>query len=643
MLLKIEEPSEIKEETQNELPIFGIDFGTTNSLIGMVVNDEVRFFGDEFQKQLHKSVVAFDEFGEVCAVCNKADFFDYEQKIYSIKRLLGRGFEDVKNEKFDFEIIQEQENSQNFKIKIGKKTYLPQEIASFIFKYLKDLALKNCGFKDALNQEFRAVITIPAYFDEAAKNAVKFAAKLAGIEVVRIVSEPSAAAIAYGLDNNQQGTYLVYDLGGGTFDVSVLKINQGVFKVLGVSGNNQLGGDDFDVILANLIKEKILKIADLKEENKIFNNYFFKKFAKKIKEEFNKKNEILLQEILENQAFLSLKNIFKENFQKISEIKINKKEFEEKISSKINLTIEIVRNLIEELELSIQDIQGLILVGGSTRLEIIKEKLRENFGLNIKIYTNLDPDFVVAQGAVLQAFNLSGKGKSLLLDVLPLSLGIEMMGGIVDKIIPRNTTIPASYAKEFTTYADNQTAIKFKIVQGEREFAKDCRELAEFEVKKIPPMRAGLARVLVIFKVDADGLLTITAEEKITQEKQEIVVKPTFGLDENKIKEMLLDSLQNSKIDIEKRLLTQAINEAKQNIYFVKRDLEQYSNMISKKEMELIEAKVKDLEEILADENSARDKIVNSQKELEEASKNFVLKKMDATLQEYLGKKIDEV
>ncbi len=643
MLLKIEEPSEIKEEIQNELPIFGIDFGTTNSLIGMVVNDEVRFFGDEFQKQLHKSVVAFDEFGRVCAVCNKADFGDFSHKIYSIKRLLGRGFEDVKNEKFDFEIIQEQENSQNFKIKIGKKTYLPQEIANFILKYLKDLALKNCGFENALTQEFRAVITIPAYFDEAAKNAVKFAAKLAGIEVVRIVSEPSAAAIAYGLDNNQQGTYLVYDLGGGTFDVSVLKMNQGVFKVLAVSGNNQLGGDDFDVILANLIKEKILKIADLKEENKIFHHHLFKKFAKKIKEEFNQKNEILLQEILENQAFEALKNIFKENLKKISEIKINKKEFEEKISSKINLTIEIVKNLIEELELSIQDIQGLILVGGSTRLEIIKEKLRENFGLNIKIYTNLDPDFVVAQGAVLQAFNLSGKGKALLLDVLPLSLGIEMMGGIVDKIIPRNTTIPASYAKEFTTYADNQTAIKFKIVQGEREFAKDCRELAEFEVKKIPPMRAGLARVLVIFKVDADGLLTITAEEKITQEKQEIVVKPTFGLDENKIKEMLLDSLQNSKIDIEKRLLTQAINEAKQNIYFVKRDLEQYSNMVSKKEKELIEEKVKNLEEILANKNSAKDKIVNSQKELEEASKNFVLKKMDATLQEYLGKKIDEV
>lgn len=643
-LLKIEEPSQEKQEIQDELPIIGIDLGTTNSLVGVVINENVRFFKDEFNKQIHKSVVAFDDLGAIKSVGNKADFENEENKIYSIKRFMGRGFADIKDD-YEFE-IEPEENSQNFKIKIAEKKYSPEEISSFILKYLKDLALDNLGFSDKKDEEIKAVITVPAYFDEAAKTATKFAAKLAKIDVIRLVNEPTAAALAYGLDSKKQGIYLVYDLGGGTFDVSVLKMMKGVFKVLGVSGNNNLGGDDFDEILAQYLAKKF--------DEKIKQNFFIdnkkdknllKKIAKTVKENFSQKSEILVGDIVDN---ILEKDFDQEKFNKISDIKITKQEFEQEIAFKVDETIEIAKKLIEDLDLEIGDekneIQGLILVGGSSRIDLIQSKLKEIFGENINIFTDLDPDCVVAQGAVLQAYNLSGaNSNNLLLDVLPLSLGIEMMGGIVDKIISRNTTIPTAYAKEFTTYADNQTGMKFKIVQGEREFAKDCRALAEFEVKNIPPLRAGLARVLVTFKVDADGLLTVSSEEKMTGQKQEIEVKPTFGLDEEKVKEMLVDSLQNSKSDIALRLKTEAIREANQNIYFIERDIKQYHEMLEETERKLIEEKISQLKLVLNNENADKEEIVAKQKELEKSCENFVLKKMDESLKKYVGQNVDEV
>ncbi len=619
-LLKIEEPTYAKADgttKTDELPIVGIDFGTTNSLVGIVVNDEVRFFKGENGGELHPSVVEIDGV-----------------KIKSIKRLLGKGFKDAKNNQYDFEIIKEGEDG--LKIQIGEKLFSPEEIAARILGYLRDLALSalqktplqaspTTPLKEGNLTEFddeeplKAVITVPAYFDEAAKNAVKFSARLAGIEVVRLVNEPTAAALAYGLDNKTEGTYAVYDLGGGTFDVSILKMQKGVFRVLGVSGDNELGGDDVDEALAVALTEKHPALKNIHKSELI-------KTAKSIKERFsNKKSQELTIDSVK--------------------IVINYDEFVKIITPLIEKTINITKNLIEELELEIGDekneIKGVILVGGSSRIRLIKEKLKEIFS-EAKIFDDHDPDCVVGQGAVLQAYNLSGKGNALLLDVLPLSLGVEMMGGIVDKIIARNTTIPISMAKEFTTYADNQTGLKLHIVQGEREFAKDCRSLAHFEITGIPAMRAGLARVLVTFTVDADGLLTVTAKEEFTGKVQEIQVKPTYGLDDGQVKEMLIDSLQHSKEDMTARLLAETIREARQNVDFMRRDLRQYPDMVTAEEKNAIEEKLAQLED-LAQNSQDKDEIAAKQKELEAASEEFILKKVNKTLEVYVDKKVDEV
>ena len=317
-------------------------------------------------------------------------------------------------------------------------------------------------------------------------------------------------------------------------------------------------------------------------------------------------------------------------------------DFEDLISEKINKTIKLTTNLLDDLELEASQIKGIILVGGSTRIPLVRKKLAEIFGQE-KILTNLDPDRVVAIGAAWQAHNLSGHGNNLLLDVTALSLGIEMMGGITEKIIHRNSTIPTAYSKEFTTYADNQTGMKFHIVQGERELASDCRSLANFEIKGIPPMKAGLARVQITFRVDADGLLTATAEEKITKVKQEIEVRPTYSLEESEIKKMLLDSLKNSQIDIENRLLIEAATEANQDAVIIKNDLKNSANVIDENEIKIITEKLENLEKLIT-EKTSRDAILLAQNELSKAAENLVLQKVNAVLKEKIaGKKVDEV
>ncbi len=616
-LLKIQEPETGLENSQSEEIVIGIDLGTTNSLVAIIEDGKARFFSDENGDELHHSAVAFDKEGNVETVGNKSH---KKNIVSSIKRLMGKSFKDVKDADLDFK-IEELTEEKSLKIIIGNKKFSPEEISAEILKYLKNLA------ENSLKSEIKkAVITVPAYFDEAAKNATKLAASLAGLEVLRLVNEPTAAALAYGLDNNSEGIYCIYDLGGGTFDVSILKMQKGVFKVLGVAGDNALGGDDFD----DLIAKKFTKGN--------------RALAKKIKEELSTSPSSLGRR---SEDLMSSDENLKRSSDSASprmtsglEEKITRQDFENLISDKIQKTIKLTENLIDDLNLETEEIKGVVMVGGSTRIPLIRKKLSEIFGEE-KILTNLDPDRVVAIGAAWQAYNLSGQAKdNLLLDVVPLSLGIEMMGGLIDKVIYRNNTIPTSVTKEFTTYADGQNAMKLHIVQGERELAEDCRSLARFEIKNIPAMKAGFARVAVTFKVDADGLLSVSAEEKITGEKQEIIIKPTYGLDENEVQKLLLESLENAKTDIEKRLLAKAVLDAQLDISILEKDLKDFVDLISEKEKQEIQNQISNLKDLLS-KKAERASIKKSIEELEKISESFILKKVNSIMMKNLsGEKI---
>ncbi len=519
MLLQIKEPSAESNEIQKDELIVGIDLGTTNSLIAYILDGKVSFFTDAAGHKLHPSIVAYDTSDKVSA------HLDAKENIVisSIKSLMGKNYDDVKDvaNNYAFTIVSDENDSrQALKIKLHNKNVSPEEVSAQILRHLKEIAENN------LRQEVKkVVITVPAYFDEAAKNATKFAANLAQLEVIRLVNEPTAAALAYGLDSGAEGVYCVYDLGGGTFDISVLKMQKGVFKVLGVSGDNRLGGDDFD----NAIIAEITKRTGQKFDNK--NLYQAKLIARKIKEDLSYQTS--------SKAQLSIS-------QAANDFSLTKQEFENLIAQDIQKTITLTQNLLDDLDLESHDIKGVVMVGGSTRIPLIVEKLAAIFGKD-KILNKIDPDHIVAAGAAWQAYNLSkyidSSNKNLLLDVVPLSLGIEMMGGIVEKIITRNSALPIKVSKEFTTYVDNQNGMKFHVTQGEAQEAINCRSLAFFEIKNIPAMKAGEARVELTFSVDADGLLTVSAMEKTTKQKQEIEVKPSYGLTESEIKEMLVKHL----------------------------------------------------------------------------------------------------
>ncbi len=627
-LLQISEPisnqnqSEFKEEQEI---VVGIDLGTTNSLIAAKINDQIVFFTDQENNQIHPSIIAFDEDLQEFSYANRALKSNHKIKISSIKRLMGKSVADIKNlddfSNLAFAIEQSAEQKGSIRVIIGLKKYSVEEISAKILKYLKNLAEKK------LNQEItKAVITVPAYFDESARNATKLAAKLAGLEVLRLLNEPTAAALAYNLDQKKEGIYLIYDLGGGTFDVSILKMQKGVFKVLGVSGDTGLGGDDFDLLISKQIQEKITE--DFKINEFSFSEiYDLKEIAKKIKEQ------------LSNQESLNWEINFRD---KKFSFQIIRADFIKLITDKITHSIKITNNLIADLELEISEIKGVVLVGGSTKIPYIQEKLAAIFSAK-KIFNDLDPDRIVAYGAAMQASNLVSKNNNLLLDVVPLSLGLEIMGGITEKIIARNSTIPISVTKEYTTYVDGQTGIKLHILQGERELAKDNRSLAEFEIKNLPLLKAGLPKIAVTFKIDADGLLTASAKEEITGQIQEIAVKPSYGLESEEIKRMLLESLKNATTDMTARLLAASIVAAKQDIAVLENDLKEYANLISAEEEKSITKQLLKLKDLVTN-SSDRDLIINEGKALEKLSANFILKKINQNLNAKLaGKKIDEV
>ncbi len=530
-------------ESKEKICAVGIDFGTTNSLIAYSVDKKPFILKNNDNKDLTKSIFHIDGI-----------------ELKSIKRLIGKSYNEI-NKKYlpnnYHEILVDDDDK--IKLKINGKLYSPIEIVVQILKKIKNYGSFRLG-----EDVSACVLTVPAYFDENAKNEIKFAANLAGLEVLRLINEPSAAAYAYGLDDKAEGLYLVYDFGGGTFDVSLINMKMGVFKVIATNGDNLLGGDDIDISFRDYLAKTI---KDISQE-----------IAQQIKESLSEKTEI----IIDNHTFY-------------------RKEFEESIEYIIDKTIEISSDLLRRSEIDKDKILGIILVGGSSKIPLVRKKLKER--LNLNLFCEKNPETIVALGASLVAENLTYKNNNLILDIVPLSIGVEIYGGFVEKIIERNTHIPCSITKQYTTYADNQTAMKFHIVQGEREMAKDCRSIGFFELKNIPPMKAGLPKIDVIFKVDEDGLISIKAEERNSKQSNELIVKSTYGISQEDIDRMLKNAYVNAATDHHEKILLQAEMKGKDLIKSVNILLSECSHDLNENEINRIEESIRDLDLAIKDKN----------------------------------------
>lgn len=578
------QPIEIQEPDKREIAV-GIDLGTTNSLVAYDDGSKIEVIGG-----LVPSIVSYDN-GKV-VVGDKAK--NLNNAIRSIKRLMGRGLYDI-GDYANLYPIDDKYKEGMVRLKLDGKTLTPIEISSEILKVLKTRAEEYLG-----NKVSKAVITVPAYFDDAARTATKDAAKLTGLEVLRLVNEPTAAALAYGLDKEVEGIYAVYDLGGGTFDFSLLKMENGVFQVLATGGDTALGGDDID-----------LKIAQY--------------FSKNITQE-------LMNIAREAKEFLT----YKTDWQKDS-YKLSREELDKLSDEMISYTIEISKDVIRQTKLDIKHINGVVLVGGATRMPIVREKVKEFIGKEPLI--DIDPDKVVAIGAAIQARALTEGSEMLLLDVIPLSLGIETYGGLAERIIERNTPIPISKSQEFTTYQDNQTGIQIHIVQGEREMVKDLRSLGHFELIGIPPMKAGAARVEINFSVDADGMLTVSAKEKTTGTSQKITVKPSYGLTDQEIEKMLYDNMVHAREDITERLLSESKIEAKRNIIMIETSMREEAGLFKPEEVKQIKHQIKIINSLI--EGTDREGIDQAVKDLDRLCLPFAERRMNHAVESMIvGKNI---